>query len=134
MRLQNKFDKEDRAPGYLNKPLPLTPDDRIFEAMRLQNEFDKDHALSVQRAEPARSTQRLFKCGICMEEIPYDSITRPDPCGHTFCRECLRGHVTARLDEHRFPILCPTCTAGKGKGKGTAGGTWWERTVKFVFI
>src|SRR6267154_2287153 len=28
-----------RAPGYLSKP--LTPDDSIFEAMRLQNEFDK---------------------------------------------------------------------------------------------
>ena len=50
-----------------------------------------------------------------MEEMPDDSIARPDPCGHAFCRECLRGHVAARLIEHRFPILCPTCTASKGK-------------------
>ncbi|KAI9452124.1 hypothetical protein BJY52DRAFT_1124676, partial [Lactarius psammicola] len=27
-------------------------------------------------------------------------------------------YVSTRLKEHRFPILCPTCTAGKGKGKG----------------
>jgi hypothetical protein len=74
------------------------------------------------------SPRRLFECGICMEEMPDDSIARPDPCGHAFCRECLRGHVTARLDEHRFPILCPTCTAGKGKGKGATSGTCCERT------
>ncbi|KAI0273216.1 hypothetical protein BGY98DRAFT_1120058 [Russula aff. rugulosa BPL654] len=54
-----------------------------------------------------------------MEEMPDDSIARPDPCGHAFCRECLRRHVTTRLDEHRFPILCPTCTAGKAR-KGSS--------------
>jgi hypothetical protein len=114
------------ALGHLDKPLPPPPscDDSILEAMRLQNEFDKeDRSLSAQRAELAKSAQRLFECGICMEDMPDDSIARPDPCGHTFCRECLRRHVTARLDEHRFPILCPTCTASKGKGKEAAGGT-----------
>jgi hypothetical protein len=69
-----------------------------------------------------------------MEEMPVDSIARPDPCGHAFCRECLHGHVTARLDEHRFPILCPACTAGKGKGKEAASGTCCERTVNLFMI
>jgi len=50
-----------------------------------------------------------------------DSIARIDSCGHTFCRECLRGHVSARIDEHRFPVICPTCIANKGKGKEKAG-------------
>ena len=131
----NHFGPNSRSAGSsssraLSKP-PTPPSDRddsILEAMRLQNEFDKeDRALTTQRAELARSAQRLFECGICLEEMPEDSIARPDPCGHTFCRECLRGHVTARLNEHRFPILCPTCTAGKGKGKSKgkegAGGT-----------
>ena len=131
----NHFSPDSRSAGSgssraLSKP-PTPPSDRddsILEAMRLQNEFDKeDRALSAQRTELAKSAQRLFECGICMEEMPDDSIARPDPCGHTFCRECLRGHVTARLNEHRFPILCPTCTAGKskvkGKGKEAAGGT-----------
>jgi len=90
--------------------------------MRLQREYDdEDRALSVQRTALARAAQRLFQCGICMEEMPEDSIARPDSCGHPFCRECLRGHVASRLDEHRFPILCPTCTANKGKGKGVTG-------------
>jgi hypothetical protein len=58
-----------------------------------------------------------------MDDTPEDSIARPEPCGHPFCRDCLRGHVSARLEEHRFPILCPTCTASTGKGKGVTGGT-----------
>jgi hypothetical protein len=76
----------------------------------------------------------LFECGVCMEEMPYDSVARPDPCGHTFCRDCLRGHVTARLDERKFPILCPTCTADKSKGKGVDGGTCRERMVNSLII
>ena len=121
MRLQNEFDKEDPV---------LTDRD---EAMRLQNEFDKEEH-SAQRTELTRSVQRLFKCGICMEEMPDDSVARPDPCGHTFCRKCLRGHVSARLSERIFPILCPTCTAGKGKGKEAAGGTCCEWAVNLAII
>jgi hypothetical protein len=114
---------------------PSDRDDGIMYARRLQHEFDnEDRALSAQRAELAKSTQRLFVCGICLEEMPDDSIARPDPCRHTFCRECLRGYVTARLYEHRFPILCPTCTANKGKGKGVTGGTCRERMVNSPII
>ena len=97
--------------------------DSILYAMHLQREFDKeDRALSAQRIELVNSAQPLFECCICMEEMPMDSIARIDSCGHTFCRECLRGHVTARLDEHRFPILCPTCTANKSEGTEKPGG------------
>jgi len=92
--------------------------------MHLQHEFDEeDRTLSAQRTEFVESARGWFECGICMEEMPMDSIAIIDSCGHSFCRECLRRHVAARLDEHRFPILCPTCTAGKGKGKGKTGGT-----------
>jgi hypothetical protein len=93
--------------------------------MRLQGEFDEENrALSAQRSELVESGQGWFECGICMDEMmPVDSIAIIDSCGHTFCRDCLHGHVTARLDEHRFPILCPTCTASKGKGRDKAGGT-----------
>ncbi|KAI0250865.1 hypothetical protein BJV78DRAFT_525300 [Lactifluus subvellereus] len=103
-------------------PTPFDYDDGLSYALHLQNEFGAEgRALTVQRIELAKSTQRLFKCGICMEDMPEDSIARPDPCGHPFCRDCLRGHVSARLEEHRFPMLCPTCTASTGRGKDTTG-------------
>ena len=130
-----------RAPGRPGRATraPTQPSDRedsILHAMRLQHEFDNENrTLSAQRADLFKFTQRLFVCGICLEEMPDDSIARPDPCGHTFCRECLRGHVTARLNERRFPILCPTCTASKGKGKGVVGGTcrdWMVNSLNII--
>jgi len=64
---------------------------------------------------------KVFECCICMNEMPVYFIARIDSCGHTFCRQCLLGHVTARLEERKFPILCPTCIVDKGKGKGKVG-------------
>jgi hypothetical protein len=98
--------------------------DNISFAMHLRHEFDEeDRALSAQRTEFVESARGSFECGVCMEETLVDSIAIIDACGHSFCRECLLRHVTARLDEHRFPVLCPTCTAGEGKGKGKTSGT-----------
>ena len=147
----NPFGPDSRSAGsssssalgrHVKPPTPLSDRDNsvlsIIEAMQVpvQNEFGEDHAISAQPAELVTNkfAQRLFECGICMDEMPDDSIARPDPCGHTFCRECLRGHVTTRLNEHRFPILCPTCTVGKGKGKEAAGGTCCERTINFILL
>ncbi|KAH9056530.1 hypothetical protein EDB87DRAFT_1566420 [Lactarius vividus] len=140
-RLQSEFDSEDRALSAERTTLSryattnsrsagprdtrgghLEPDDGLSYAKRLQNEFDsEDRALSAERIKLSKNVQRVFECGICMENMPEDSVARPDPCGHAFCRECMRGYVSNRLEEHRFPILCPICTAGKGKGKGVTG-------------
>src|SRR6266702_4120615 len=150
-RLQNEFDTEDRAlsaertnlgrysttshstgsrsaiPHDTRRgaPAPLSDeDDGLSYAKRLQSEFDnEDRALNSERIRLSKTVQQVFQCGICMEDMPEDSVARPDPCRHAFCRECMRGYVSTRLEEHRFPILCPTCTAGKGKGKGVTGGT-----------
>ena len=100
-------------------------EDGFLFAKRLQSQFDnEDRALSAERIDLTKTIQPVFECGICMEEMPEDSVARPDPCRHAFCRECMRGYVSARLEEHRFPILCPTCSADKGKGKGVTGGRW----------
>lgn len=119
------------------RPLPPIPisgsEDRldsVLYAMRLQHEYDdEDQALSIQLAELSRFNQRLFTCGICLEEMPDDSIASPDPCGHTFCRDCLREYVTTRLNERRFPILCPTCAASNDTGQWLAGGKCREGMV-----
>ncbi|KAH9022039.1 hypothetical protein EDB84DRAFT_1511139 [Lactarius hengduanensis] len=144
-RLQSEFDSEDRAlsaerttlsryPTSHSRsagprdtrgsqlPPHFEPDDGLSYAQRLQTKFDsEDRALSAERIKLSKNVQRVFQCGICMEDMPEDSVARPDPCGHAFCRECMHGYVSTLLKEHRFPILCPTCTAGKGKGKGVTG-------------
>jgi hypothetical protein len=153
-RLQSQFDNEDRAlsaernilnrhaaPHSTNFTSPRSTgshdtrggippfferdEDGLLYAKRLQSQFDnEDRALSAERINLTKTIQPVFECGICMEEMPEDSVARPDPCRHAFCRDCMRGHVSARLEEHRFPILCPTCIASKGKGKGVTGGMW----------
>ena len=88
--------------------LPTSPFNRVDSTshpiLQRFNFDDEDPALPIQRAEPTKSAQHLFECSICMDEVPSGSIARIDSCGHTFCRECLRGHITARLDERRFPV------------------------------
>lgn len=60
-----------------------------------------------------REVQRTFRCEVCFDELPEDVVLRVDGCGHGFCRECIRGHVQSKLQEHRFPILCPVCAASR---------------------
>lgn len=114
-------------PVYIQSPQAAAPKHKggRSHAVRLHRAFDEGRAAPAQRNEIVEHTQDSFECPICMDEIPANSSARIDSCGHAFCRECLRGHVTARLDERRFPILCPTCTCPvtKGKGKGKIGGT-----------
>ena len=122
------------SPRSVRKLPPIPPiyhdvilDSALYEMLE---EFDNENrALSALRAGLAVPPRRLFACGICLEEMPDDSIVRLDPCGHTFCRDCLREYVATCLNERRFPILCPTCTASKGKGKGVAGGKCRDHMV-----
>ena len=54
------------------------------------------------------STLHKFSCAICMEEQPVDN--RVDlGCKHPICRDCVRGHISSKIEEHRFPVLCPVC-------------------------
>lgn len=86
-------------------------------AALLQLQFDEeDRLLSAERSELAAAAQRVFDCGVCMDTLPEDSIARVEPCGHAFCRECVREFVASRIRSRRFPVLCPTCTAGRANG------------------
>ncbi|KAI0645182.1 hypothetical protein C8Q79DRAFT_757152 [Trametes meyenii] len=52
---------------------------------------------------------KYYSCGICFEGHSEDHIARIGPCGHTYCMECLTGWVTSKIEERRYPILCPQC-------------------------
>lgn len=86
-------------------------------AAQSQHDFDEeDRLLRSQRNDLARTAQRQFQCRVCFEEQPEDSVARLDRCGHCFCRDCIKGHVSSKLAENRYPILCPVCMTEEGSG------------------
>lgn len=54
-----------------------------------------------------------YTCHICLDEPRLDSgrAIRLSPCNHIMCRECLRNGVQSDLDERKYPLRCPDCTA-----------------------
>ena len=83
-------------------------------AEQLTREFEEeDKILRKQAAELSRTTQAIFECSICMEEVPEDSVALMDGCQHSFCRACIRGYIVSKIDERRYPIPCPVCMMDK---------------------
>jgi len=88
----------------------------------LQFQFDEeDRILAAERAGLAAAAEPVFDCGVCMDTLPEESIARIEPCGHSFCRECVRSLVVSQIDSRRFPVLCPTCTAERRTGTEETG-------------
>ncbi|KAF9220031.1 hypothetical protein BS17DRAFT_715811 [Gyrodon lividus] len=81
-------------------------------ARQLQDKYDaEDRQLRRHFVELASCMQATFHCGICLEDQPEDNVAKIDGCSHAMCRSCLREFVRSKVEEHRFPILCPMCTA-----------------------
>lgn len=90
---------------------PYTPDDADLAA-KLQIELnDEDRLLADEREKLSGLGQRIFMCGVCLDDCPEDDVARIDSCQHCLCRECLKGYIRVQLRDHRYPILCPICTA-----------------------
>ncbi|KAF9475831.1 hypothetical protein BDN70DRAFT_813399 [Pholiota conissans] len=56
--------------------------------------------------------QGSFECIICLETLEGHNLAH-FACEHTFCRECLKNHIMSELDQHHYPIICPSCKVGK---------------------
>ncbi|KAH9938298.1 uncharacterized protein B0H18DRAFT_966486 [Fomitopsis serialis] len=85
-------------------------------AAALQREFDREHSQLVREMEDLKLAQTSpFHCAICFEACPIDDVAWVEPCGHQFCRDCLRGSIGAKIEEHQYPILCPSCVVGTEK-------------------
>jgi hypothetical protein len=50
-----------------------------------------------------------FDCLICFETIAGADGSRMMNCEHSFCRDCMTGHVRSQLEENLYPIICPVC-------------------------
>jgi hypothetical protein len=92
-------------------------------AVSLQRQFDKeDKQLRTQKKDLASTVPGTFNCGICLEDTSEFMVARVDPCDHSFCRDCIRDYIRSKISDHRYPILCPICTANKKEQQ--PGGTF----------
>jgi hypothetical protein len=88
-------------------------------AAMLQRQFDEeDRLLAAERAElvaAAAEQQRVFDCGVCMDTLPEESVVRIEPCGHSFCGECVRGLIMSRIESRHFPVCVQRVRQGQAR-------------------
>ncbi|KAI0663238.1 hypothetical protein C8Q70DRAFT_501360 [Cubamyces menziesii] len=95
------------------KPEPTEPiSDVDLVALELQLAFNEENEqLEAQMRELQRIQPKFFDCKICFEQHQEDNVAIVHPCEHAYCRACLLSYAASKIEEHRYPILCPTCTA-----------------------
>ncbi|EIN14301.1 hypothetical protein PUNSTDRAFT_96055 [Punctularia strigosozonata HHB-11173 SS5] len=131
--LRRSAETKDGLPSTALPPARPTLDDaaladqlrREFEAQDLedariaadkQREYEEEHIQLISQFEELKAGDPgSFDCGICLETQSTFALSRIDPCGHLFCRECLRLYLQSKLGEQRFPILCPVCLTEKDR-------------------
>ncbi|KAI0751602.1 hypothetical protein C8Q80DRAFT_1268812 [Daedaleopsis nitida] len=85
-------------------------------AVQMQKDFDEENRQLERQFRQLQHTQpKVFDCGICMDSLPEDIVARVMPCGHLYCRPCLKSWVVSTIERHRYPIMCPTCAPDKAR-------------------
>lgn len=96
-------------------------------AAETQRQFEEEDArLRLQFQKLQAEAIPTFDCGICLEEQSEQMVSRIIPCDHAFCRDCIREYIRSKLGDHRFPIVCPVCSADGGV---TDPGSEWTHLV-----
>jgi len=112
-----------------------TPHSSRELAAILQFQFDEENRLLLaERADLAAAAQRVFDCAVCMDTLPEESIAQIDPCGHPFCRDCIRGLIESQIESRRFPVLCPACTAEPGNNSESIGSRCCHRLLGGLWL
>ena len=107
----------ERFLGVLSAQLARDRFERAEEGRDVASSMELELQHSVENDPAAASTSRNFSCAICLDEHPVDNNVDLD-CDHAICRDCTRGHVSAKIEEHRFPVLCPVCMTERNDRPG----------------
>lgn len=88
----------------------------IERALKLHCILDSQAAQpSWPQAEPHHLIKCIFRCGICLDDVPKENVAQVEGCAHLICRNCLRDFICTKIEEHRFPLSCPICLASGGR-------------------
>ncbi len=109
----------NRRPAQ-NKPVSTTSNYHASDALaiELQRAYDAENRQLERQMKDLKDIQPVFfDCGVCLERYQDDHLARVMPCGHSYCRPCLRGYAVSKIEEHRFPIVCPSCSVDKNRSE-----------------
>ncbi|KAI1789534.1 hypothetical protein LXA43DRAFT_1020714 [Ganoderma leucocontextum] len=109
----------NRRPAQ-NEPTSHTSDFHSADALaiQMQRAFDEENRKLKREIKRLKDIQPgCFDCGVCFERHQDDHLARVMPCGHSYCRPCLREYAVSKIKEHRFPVLCPSCLADKDRSE-----------------
>lgn len=59
--------------------------------------------------------ESTFECGICGDRQDNSVKISLVVCGHTYCRDCVTSLVKAKIDDNRYPIVCPECLIDRSR-------------------
>lgn len=99
----------------------------------MAREFAEEDATLRQQADDLKGlVQTTFECSVCMEVIPEDDVAKMDNCRHSFCRDCIRQYIISKIEDHRYPIVCPICATDKENRN--PGSMFTNKFQSFVLI
>ncbi|EKM59123.1 uncharacterized protein PHACADRAFT_205299 [Phanerochaete carnosa HHB-10118-sp] len=101
----------------LHRGYDETADDLAF-ALAQQHMYDEEHR-DLERERERISLSQSFTCNICLDRHSHEDAAQVDNCAHTFCRDCIRGHVSSQIGQRLYPIVCPLCSTEKGEREPT---------------
>lgn len=93
--------------------------EQLVSQLQMQYQ-EEDKILATERAALSTRETPTFQCEICFDDMRIDYLAQMDECKHSFCRDCLRAHVTSIIGQHRYPVLCPVCMADKNAPEPTS--------------
>ncbi|KAI4355368.1 hypothetical protein L6164_004149 [Bauhinia variegata] len=73
-----------------------------FYLSALYDEKNKETAVESSQSLPARSF-----CEICLEDKPAEEMLTNQNCAHSFCTDCIRRYVGAKIQENISFVKCP---------------------------
>lgn len=82
----------------------------VSKVIKPSDEYLKQQEQKFIEHNPRYKPEK-FECLICFETVQGVDGSRCMNCEHSFCRDCLTGHVRSQLQENVYPVLCPVCFA-----------------------
>ncbi|KAF8657093.1 hypothetical protein AX16_002280 [Volvariella volvacea WC 439] len=92
---------------------PQSHDDHLAALIAAQQLYDAD----AKARFDIQLLDNAFKCRICLNFNSTDHVTTIEGCSHEFCQDCVRDYVVSKIEERKYPILCPGCIADSTDGK-----------------